>query len=123
MEPLVLDIMERVGLPVLTLLGGWFGHKFRTKQKKEADILENVMQILNMQKQYISDQDEENRKAREYYRHLERKLDSKRESIRQANKCKFTSEGNGCPVLAHEDMLDEKCKNCELRHEDDNHQD
>ena len=35
--PLVITILERVGIPILTLLGGWFGHLWRTKQKKEAE--------------------------------------------------------------------------------------
>lgn len=122
MEPLAFDILERVGVPILTLLGGWFGHMIRTKQKKEADILENVMQILKMQKEYITDQDEENRKTREYNRHLEHKLDDKRASISRANKCKYTNEDEGCPVLIHEEQLDEKCKHCEFKDRDDNSQ-
>lgn len=117
---MVIDILERVGIPAITLLGGWFGHKFRSKQQKESDILDNMKQILEAQKQYIADQDEENRKTRDYNRHLEKKLDDKRESIRKANKCEYTNEGDGCPVLAHEDYLDEKCKQCELKHRHDN---
>ena len=115
-EPnLIILIMEKVGLPLLTLVGGWFAGMFRTKQKKEQDILANVMQILDMQKGYIADQDAENKKTRDMNARLERKLDEKRESIRQANKCPHTAEGSGCPVLVHEDYLDEKCKNCNLK--------
>lgn len=112
---IVIEVLQNVGIPILTLIGGWFAHMFRTKQKKEADILENVQQILNLQKQYIAEQDTENKKTRDMNARLERKLDEKRESIRQANKCKHTSDGDGCPVLVHEDYLDEKCKNCNLR--------
>lgn len=114
MDTIVIDIAERVLLPILTLVGGWFAHLFRSKQKKEADILQNVMQILDLQKKYIADQDAENKKTRDMNARLERKLDGKRDSIRQANKCKYTAEGDGCPVLKHEDELDEKCKNCNL---------
>lgn len=114
MDTIVIDMAERVLLPILTLVGGWFAHLFRSKQKKEADILQNVMQILDLQKKYIADQDAENKKTRDMNARLERKLDGKRDSIRQANKCKYTAEGDGCPVLKHEDELDEKCKNCNL---------
>lgn len=118
MDAVVIDVAERVLLPILTLVGGWFAHLFRSKQKKEADILQNVMQILDLQKKYISDQDAENKKTRDMNARLERKLDGKRDSIRQANKCKYTAEGEGCPVLRHEDELDEKCENCELNKHD-----
>lgn len=114
----VLEIAERGILPILSLMAGWFAHLVRTRQKKEADVLDNVRQILEMQRSYIADQDVENKKTRNINMRLEKKLDDKRESIRQANKCKYTSEGDGCPVLAHEDVLDEKCKNCELNHHD-----
>lgn len=116
--PVVIEVIERAVLPILTLLGGWFAHVVRTKQKKESDILDNVRQILEMQKQYIAQQDEENKKTRNMNARLEKKLDDKRESIRKANHCKFTSEGDGCPVLRHEDELDEKCKNCNLNQND-----
>lgn len=115
MDPAIVDMAERVLLPVLTLIGGWFAHLFRSKQKKEADILQNVMQILDLQKKYIADQDVENKKTRDMNARLEKKLDDKRESIRKANNCKYTAEGDGCPVLKHEDLLDEKCKNCNLK--------
>jgi len=112
---IVLELLKEVGVPVLTLFGGWFAHMFRTKQKKEQDILANVQQILTMQKEYIAEQDADKKKTRDMNARLERKLDEKRESIRQANKCRHTVEGDGCPVLIHEDELDEKCKNCNLR--------
>ena len=115
MDGIVVDILERVGVPLITLLGGWFGHVIRTKQKKEQDILANVQQILQLQKDYIAEQDEENKKTRNMNARLEKKLDDKRESIRKANKCKYTNEGDGCPVLRHEDELDEKCKDCYLK--------
>ncbi len=115
-EPnILLEVLRDVGIPLVTLVGGWFAHMFRTKQKKEADVLDNVQQILKLQKDYIAEQDAENKKTRDMNARLERKLDEKRESIRQANKCKHTSDGEGCPVLVHEDYLDEKCKNCNLK--------
>ena len=122
MDTVVIELLERVGIPILTLLGGWFAHVFRSKQKKEQDILSNVQQILNLQKEYIAEQDTENKKTRDMNARLEKKLDDKRESIRKANKCKYTAEGDGCPVLNHEDFLDDKCKNCNLE-DDDNSKD
>lgn len=113
--PLIFELFKDIGFPLLTLMGGWFAHLIRSKQKKEADILDNMKQILTAQKEYIAEQDAENKKTRDMNARLERKLDEKRESIRQANKCKHTVEGDGCPVLIHEDYLDEKCKNCNLK--------
>lgn len=113
---IIVDILRDVALPAFTAVAGWFASVWRSKQKKENDVLQNVTQILDMQKKYIADQDEENRKTREYNKHLEKKLDDKRESIRRANHCRYTSEGDGCPVLRHEDELDDQCKNCELKH-------
>lgn len=113
MEQTVVDLLKDVGIPTLTLIGGWFAHLFRSKQKKEQDILANVQQILNLQKEYIKEQDSENKKTRDMNARLEHKLDDKRRSIRQANWCKFTNEGEGCPVLKHEEKVDaSKCETC-----------
>lgn len=111
---IVVDILERVGIPILTLFGGWFAHLFRTRQKKEQDILSNVQQILAMQKQYIAEQDEENKRTRDINKRLEAKLDGKNKSIRKANWCKYTNEGEGCPVLNQEEKNDgeDKCETC-----------
>ena len=114
--PVLVDILRDVALPAGTAIIGWFASVWRSKQKKEADVLDNVSQILEMQRNYISEQDEENRKTRETNRLLAKKLDDKRESIRRANYCRFTSEGEGCPVLRHEDELDDQCQNCTLKH-------
>lgn len=113
-----IEIFKDVLLPLITLVGGWFAHLWRTKQKKEQDILSNVQQILTMQKEYIAEQDADKKKTRDMNARLEKKLDDKRESIRQANKCKYTVSEEGCPVLIHEDYLDEKCKNCEMKSHD-----
>ena len=120
METAIIEIIERVGLPVLTAVGGWFASVWRTKQKKESDILTNVQQILEMQKQYIAEQDEENRKTRDVNKRLEAKLDGKNKSIRKANWCKFTNEGDGCPVLVNEEANDaeDKCETCKYNQED-----
>ena len=110
----ILAFLESFILPIVMALIGWFTAEWRNKQKKESDVLTNVTQILEMQRQYIAEQDEENKKTRDINRRLEMKLDDKRESIRKANKCKFTHEGEGCPVLANEDKIDDRCKDCNL---------
>ena len=119
MDGAVLDVLERVGLPALGIVGGWFAHLIRSKQKREHDILDNVMQILDAQKQYIADQDAENKKTRDINRRLEAKLDGKNKSIRKANWCQYTNEGDGCPVLINEEKNEpDKCETCKYRGND-----
>lgn len=118
MDAVIIELFEKAVLPLLTLVGGWYAHLFRSKQKKEADILTNVQQILELQKAYIADQDKENKKTRDMNARLEEKLDNKRRSIRKANYCKFTNEGDGCPVLLHEEKTDtDKCATCKFNSE------
>lgn len=103
----MLEMLRDVALPAVTAAMGWFASIWRSRQKKEKDILENVTQILEMQKSYIAEQDERNRK-------LDRKLDDKRRSISQANWCEYVSKGGGCPVLIHEHEFDiDSCDTCE----------
>lgn len=115
-EPsVIITIMQNIALPIVTAVGGWFASVWRTKQKKEKDVLENVSQILELQKTYIAEQDSENRKTRDMNKRLEAKLDSKNRAIRKANWCKFTNEGDGCPVLNQEEKNDgyNKCETCQ----------
>ena len=113
-SPLYLEILRDIGIPILTLIGGWFAHMFRTKQKKESDILDNVKQILEMQKSYIEEQASTIKETKDMNKRLERKLDKKDRSIRKANGCRFTNEGEGCPVLNQEDKGEyDKCDGCE----------
>lgn len=119
------SITTDILIPILTLIGGWFAHLIRSKQKKESDILENVQQILSLQSEYIEKQDAENKKTRDMNARLEKKLDDKRRSIRQANRCKHTNEGEGCPVLSMEEKFETcslDCNNCKMKEEegDDN---
>ncbi len=112
MDASVIDGLERILLPLLTLAGGWFGHLFRSKQKKEADILDNVKQILVLQKKYIEEQAETIKETKDMNKRLERKLDKKNRSIRKANVCQYTAVGDGCPVLDSEDKYEEQCDTC-----------
>lgn len=101
-------------LPIATLFVGWLGSAYRTRQKKEKDTLDNIQQILDIQKAYIADQQTELRGMRSHNRKLSEKLEHKDKSIRQANKCKYTNEGEGCPVLRAEEIHDEHCATCHL---------
>ena len=115
-----LEILKDVLLPLIMAAGGWFGHMFRTKQKKEQDILSNVQQILTMQKSYIEEQAGTIKETKDMNRRLERKLDKKDKSIRKANICKFTNEGDGCPVLNQEEKGEyDKCEGCEYNKNED----
>ena len=116
----IFDVFREIALPLITLIGGWFAHLFRLRQKKEADILDNVSQILTMQKSYIAEQDEENRKTRDMNKRLEAKLDGKNKAIRKANWCKYTNEGDGCPVLKQEEKNDmsDRCDTCKFNTEE-----
>lgn len=116
-----LPLLQEIGLPIFTAVFGWFANVWRTKQKKEADILDNVTQILEIQKNYIASQDEENKKTRDMNAELERALRWKRGSIMKANFCQFTNEGDGCPVLKHEAENDEsRCKDCQYNKSQEN---
>lgn len=119
MDAIVLDALERVFIPLVTLAGGWFAHLFRTKQKKEKDILDNVQQILKIQKTYIEEQQGVIIESKNVIKRLEAKLDKKNKSIRQANRCRFTNEGEGCPVLVQEEHFDDlDCDKCEYKNND-----
>lgn len=122
--PLLYHIALNIGLPTLTLFMGWFGNAWRSRQRKEADVLDNVQQILEMQKAYIAEQQGTIVETKAMNKRLEAKLDRKNRSIRQANRCKFTNEGDGCPVLVNEEKNEEdKCETCKYNQENANCQD
>lgn len=115
---LLIGIAQTVILPTVTAIGGWFASIWRSKQKKEADILDNVKQILELQKAYIEEQANTIKETKEMVQRLEKKLDKKSKSIRKANFCKYTSEGDGCPVLMQEEKCEQdKCESCEYNKE------
>lgn len=115
---LLIGIAQTVILPTVTAIGGWFASIWRSKQKKEADILDNVKRILELQKAYIEEQANIIKETKEMVQRLEKKLDEKSKSIRKANFCKYTSEGDGCPVLMQEEKCEQdKCESCEYNKE------
>lgn len=104
-------------LPVVMGVVGWLGSAYRSKQKKEGDILDNVQRIIDIQDAHIKKSEEALAKSENLAKRLEAKLDRKSKSVRAANKCKFTSEGDGCPVLNQEERnehcYDIECAECE----------
>lgn len=102
-------------LPVLTALIAWFGNAYRNKQKKEKDILDNVQQIMQLQKAYIAEQQSQLQEIKLTNKKMEAKLDRKNKSIRQANRCKFTNDGDGCPVLTSEETFDCCPEDCHIK--------
>lgn len=115
-----LQFLEKFVLPVITLVVGWLAKGWRTRQKKEQDILSNVQQILSSQKEYIAEQDVRNDKASKMITRLEKKLDDKNRSIRRANGCKYTNVDGGCPVLNSEEDNDKSpCDNCNYKKEEE----
>lgn len=121
MDSFGVELIQNIGLPVITAIGGWFANTWRTKQRKEADVLQNVQQVLALQKNYIEEQAAVITEAKNMNKRLEAKLDRKNKSIRQANKCLYTNEGDGCPVLNNEEKYDNcnaDCSNCTLKTEE-----
>lgn len=117
-----LIVLENCVLPIVTLILGWFGNVWRNKQKKEQDILSNVQQILNIQKDYIAEQQSTLQDAKNVNKRLEAKLDKKDRAIRKANGCKWTNDGDGCPVLGEVDRLEDHyvtdCEHCKYHQEE-----
>lgn len=106
-------------LPVITLILGWLVNAYRNKQKKEHDILDNVQRIIDLQNAHILKSEQALEKSDRQNQRLDAKLDRKNKSIRRANNCPHTNEGDGCPVLiqeeANEKVYDEGCRLCEYR--------
>lgn len=113
--PLLYHIALNIGLPIVTLFAGWFGQAWKSKAQKKADDLDNTQQIITMQREYIAEQQATLAKYNAVNQRLEAKLDRKSKSIRQANRCRYTNEGDGCPVLVHEEKSDEdRCETCKF---------
>lgn len=111
------ELWMQIALPVVTGLVGWLTSSYRNKQKKEGDILTNVERIVAMQDAHIQKAEVALLKSEKVIQRIETKLDRKNKSVRAANKCRFTNEGDGCPVLAQEErnehIYDIQCEQCE----------
>lgn len=117
MEFDVMELLKSVALPVVTGFLGWVYSKYRNKQEREKDILDNVQRIIDIQDEQIKKQDLALHKSDHIAQRLEAKLDRKNKSIRQANNCPYTIQGDGCPVLRQEEKnehcYDLDCTKCE----------
>lgn len=109
-------------LPVLTAVIAWLGSAYRNKQKKEHDVLDNVQRIIDLQNAHIMKSEAALEKSDRQNQRLDAKLDRKNKSIRKANNCRYTNEGDGCPVLNQEEtnerIYDEGCRLCEHHSQD-----
>lgn len=131
MEVKILDVLSTVVVPIATAALGWLGSAYRNKQKKEGDIMANFKQMMSIQNDFISglkanidERDAALLESKHVNQRLEAKLDRKDKSIRKANFCKFSNEGNGCPVLLQEEKNcgehhENLCDNCEHRNDTD----
>lgn len=90
------ELLNSFVLPVITLIVGWLSSAYRNKQKKEKDILENVQQIIDIQKAHIS-------ASSQIQKELEIRLDLKSRAIRRAYECDHFRSGQNCPVIKHEE--------------------
>lgn len=104
-------------LPIATALLGWLGSAYRNKQKKENDTIANFQLMRDADKEFMTDLKNELVESKNLRKRLEAKLDRKNKSIRKANNCPHTNEGDGCPVLIQEEVnekvYDEGCRLCE----------
>ena len=77
---------------------------------------------LNIQKDYIAEQQSTLQDAKNVNKRLEAKLDKKDRAIRKANGCKWTNDGDGCPVLGEVDRLEDHyvtdCEHCKYHQEE-----
>lgn len=123
------DLLKSVALPIVTGFLGWVYSKYRNKEQKESDIIANFNAMRDADREFIEEARADLKAARvdllesrNINKRLEAKLDRKNKSVRQANKCKYTMEGDGCPVLAQEEKnehcYDIECAKCEHHNPD-----
>ena len=100
METIIIYIIA----PTLTALLGWFASAWRSRQRREGDILQNVETILGIQNRQIERYDRE-------LKAMDRRLSQKTRSIMQANRCDYVTS---CPVLEQEEKNDRlpDCADC-----------
>ena len=111
------ELLIEFALPILSAGIAWFANAYRNKQKKEKDILDNVQQIIDMQKEYITSLETSRKRDKDLIQKLESKFEKKCASIRKAYSCKMPSEN--CPVLISDEHLNDitplSCDTCELK--------
>lgn len=118
------ELWLQITLPIVTGLVGWAGNAYRNAQKKESDIIANFQAMRDADREFIEECRADLKEARDMNKRLEAKYNRKSKSVRAANKCKFTNEGDGCPVLIQEEKNEHcygiDCANC--THNNDNEQ-
>lgn len=111
-------------LPIIMGIAGWLGNGYRNKQKKESDIITNFKAMRDADREFIEECRKDLKESRDMNKRMEAKYNRKCKSVRAANKCKFTNEGDGCPVLEQEDknerIYDIECANCQNINEQEN---
>jgi hypothetical protein len=111
-------------LPIIMGIAGWLGNGYRNKQKKESDIITNFKAMRDADREFSEECRKDLKESRDMNKRLEAKYNRKCKSVRAANKCKFTNEGDGCPVLEQEDknerIYDIECANCQNINEQEN---
>ena len=106
------EILQNIGLPLVTGIMGWFGNMWRSLQRKDKD-------MLDIQKKFIEEQQGTIEETKKMNKRLEGKLNKEYKCVRQARKCKYSNVGDGCPVLLLEERYDNDtvCEDCKLKKE------
>lgn len=113
-KELINDIIIKGIFPLITGLLAWLYSNYRNKQKKESDIISNFQAMRDADREFILECRSDLKESRNLVKRLEAKLDRKCKSVRAANRCRYTNEGDGCPVLAQEEKNEGiYCNDCE----------
>ena len=106
------EILQNIGLPLITGIMGWYGSMWRSLQRKDKD-------ILDIQKKFIEEQQGTIEETKKMNKRLEGKLDKEYKCVLQAFKCKYSNVGDDCPVLLLEERYDNDtvCEDCKLKKE------
>lgn len=111
------DLFYKVVVPILSGFLGWVYSTYRNRQKKEHDILDNIERVLALQDAHVQKTEKALERSDKLNQRLEAKLDRKSKSVRAANRCMYTNEGDGCPVLNQEELNEhvyqQDCSTCE----------
>ena len=118
------DLWLQIALPIVTAIVGWATNAWRNAQKKESDIIANFQAMRDADREFIEECRADLKEARDMNKRLEAKYNRKSKSVRAANKCRYTNEGDGCPVLVQEEKNEHcygiDCANC--AHNNENHE-
>ena len=110
------EVWLQIALPVVTGIVGWATNAWRNAQKKENETIANFQLMRDADKEFMTDLKNELIESKKMRQRLEAKLDRKNKSIRKANNCPHTNEGQGCPVLVQEErnehIYEIDCENC-----------